>query len=173
MTKITKKLSLLVLGILFSAAIIAGHYSSNTATATNQQTIAQIASGNKKFTTLVAALKAAGLAKVLNQPGEYTVFAPTNAAFEKLPKGTLKTLLEPQNRDKLKAILLYHVVKGKVASSQVQPGDVKTLEGSDIKVTTKGGKLIINNGADIVGTDINASNGVIHVIDAVLIPPQN
>lgn len=134
-------------------------------------TITQVAAGNKDFSTLVAALKAADLANTLNQPGEYTVFAPTNEAFAKLPAGTVESLLKPENKDKLTAILLYHVVKGKVMAADVKPGSVATLEGGDITVKVNDGKVMIND-ATVTATDINASNGVIHVIDTVLIPPS-
>jgi uncharacterized surface protein with fasciclin (FAS1) repeats len=133
-------------------------------------TIVQIASGAPNFKPLVAAVKAAGLVDTLNGKGPFTVFAPTDAAFAKLPAGTLDSLLKPENKDKLKAILLYHVVAGKVLSTDLKAGNVKTVEGQDVKIDLKDGVHV--NDAKVVKADIAASNGVIHVIDAVLIPPS-
>ncbi len=130
-----------------------------------------VASG--KFKTLAAALKAAGLVDTLKGSGPFTVFAPTDAAFAKLPAGALKDLLKPENKAKLVAILTYHVVPGDVtAADVVKLSEAKTVNGAMLKVTTQNGKVMVNN-ADVVKTDIQASNGVIHVIDAVLLPPAN
>jgi uncharacterized surface protein with fasciclin (FAS1) repeats len=133
-------------------------------------TIVEIASGAPNFKTLVAAVKAAGLADTLSGKGPFTVFAPTDAAFAKLPAGTVDTLLKPENKEKLKAILLYHVVAGKVLSTDLKAGNVKTLEGQDVKIDLADGVHV--NDAKVVKADIIASNGVIHVIDTVLIPPS-
>jgi uncharacterized surface protein with fasciclin (FAS1) repeats len=122
------------------------------------------------FNTLAAALKAAGLVETLKGKGPFTVFAPTDEAFKKLPAGTVENLLKPENKAKLVSILTYHVVSGKVMAKDVKPGKVKTVEGSDADVMAHGNGLMINN-ANIVKTDIAASNGVIHVIDAVIMPP--
>lgn len=123
------------------------------------------------FNTLAAALKAAGLVETLKGPGPFTVFAPTDEAFAKLPKGTLDDLLKPENKAKLTAILTYHVVPGKVmAADVVKLKKAKTVEGSDIKITVKDKKVMVDK-ATVIKTDVMASNGVIHVIDAVMMPP--
>ena len=137
------------------------------------KTIVEIAAGNPDFSTLVAAVKAAGLAETLSGEGPFTVFAPTNAAFEKLPKGTVESLLKPENKAKLASILKYHVVAGKVMAADAVKLDgksAKTVEGSSAPITVKDGAAYIG-GAKIVKTDIVGSNGVIHVIDAVILPP--
>ena len=123
-----------------------------------------------QFKTLAAALKAAGLVETLKGAGPFTVFAPTDAAFDKLPKGTVEDLLKPENKAKLTAILTYHVVAGRVmAADVVKVKDAKTVQGGSLKVNTAGGKVMIDN-ATVVKTDITASNGVIHVIDSVVLP---
>ena len=125
-----------------------------------------------QFETLAAALTAAGLAETLQGEGPYTVFAPTDKAFEKLPEGTVDTLLKPENKEKLVAILTYHVVPGKVKAADVVKLDkAKTVEGSDVKIKVDGDKVMVN-GAKVVKTDIMTSNGVIHVIDTVIMPPE-
>lgn len=122
------------------------------------------------FTTLARALKAAGLVDTLKGPGPFTVFAPTDEAFAKLPAGTLEQLLKPENHDKLVSILTYHVVPGKVlAKDVVKLHEAKTVNGQDVKIMTKGGKVMIDD-ANVTKTDINCSNGVIHVIDSVILP---
>ena len=122
------------------------------------------------FKTLAAALQAAGLVETLKGNGPFTVFAPTDEAFAKLPAGTVENLLKPENKEKLKAVLTYHVVPGKVTAAQVTKlKSAKTVQGSEAKVAVNGGKVMIDN-ANVVKTDIMASNGVIHVIDAVLVP---
>ncbi|MDX2183296.1 MAG: fasciclin domain-containing protein [Gemmatimonadaceae bacterium] len=123
------------------------------------------------FNTLAAALKAAGLVETLKGKGPFTVFAPTDEAFKKLPAGTVESLLKPENKAKLTAILTYHVVAGKVLAKDVKPGKVKTVNGASAEVMAHGNMLMLNN-AGIVKTDVQASNGVIHVIDAVILPPQ-
>ncbi|HEX2965112.1 MAG TPA: fasciclin domain-containing protein [Syntrophorhabdaceae bacterium] len=124
------------------------------------------------FKTLVAAVKAAGLVETLKGPGPFTVFAPTDEAFAKLPKGTLDNLLKPENKAKLAEILTYHVVPGKVmAADVVKLKKAKTVEGSEVKITVKGSKVMVDK-ANVVKTDVMASNGVIHVIDAVMMPPK-
>jgi uncharacterized surface protein with fasciclin (FAS1) repeats len=124
------------------------------------------------FGTLAAALKAADLISALKGPGPFTVFAPTDAAFAKLPPGTLDNLLKPENKDQLKGILLYHVVSGKIMAADIK-GAAKpaTLQGStlDVKASTSG---VTVNGANVTAADVAASNGVIHVIDAVVLPPN-
>lgn len=131
--------------------------------------IVAVASGNPDFSTLVAAVAAAGLVETLQSEGPFTVFAPTNAAFDALPEGLLEKLLLPENVGVLTSILTYHVVAGKVMSTDVTAGDVPSVEGSTIAVTTDGGVKV--NGANVVAVDVAASNGVIHVIDAVIVPP--
>jgi uncharacterized surface protein with fasciclin (FAS1) repeats len=131
--------------------------------------IVAVASGNPDFSTLVAAVAAAGLVETLQGEGPFTVFAPTNAAFDALPEGLLEKLLLPENVGVLTSILTYHVVAGKVMSTDVTAGDVPSVEGSTIAVTTDGGVKV--NGANVVAVDVAASNGVIHVIDAVIVPP--
>jgi len=123
-----------------------------------------------KFNTLVAAVKAAGLVDTLKGPGPFTVFAPTDAAFAKLPAGTLETLLKPENKTKLQSILTYHVVAGRVMSKDVVKLDsAKTVEGGSIAIKTMNGAVMVNS-AHVTQADIQASNGVIHVIDTVLLP---
>ncbi len=127
-----------------------------------------VAAGN--FKTLAAALKAAGLIDTLKGPGPFTVFAPTDEAFAKLPAGTVDDLLKPENHDKLVAVLTYHVVAGKVmAKDVVKLHEAKTVNGKDVKIMAEGGKVMVDN-ANVVSTDIACSNGVIHVIDSVLLP---
>ena len=122
------------------------------------------------FSTLATALKAAGLVETLKGPGPFTVFAPTDEAFAKLPAGTLESLLKPENKAKLAGILTYHVVAGKVtAADVVKLTSAKTVNGQSVKIAVDGGKVKVD-GANVVKTDIGASNGVIHVIDAVLLP---
>jgi len=122
------------------------------------------------FNTLVAAVKAAGLVDTLKGPGPFTVFAPTDAAFAKLPAGTVENLLKPENKEKLVAILTYHVVSGKVmAADAMKVKTAKTVQGEDLTIKTMGGKVMIDN-AHVTKADIVADNGVIHVIDTVLMP---
>jgi uncharacterized surface protein with fasciclin (FAS1) repeats len=132
------------------------------------QTIVDVASADTDFSTLVAAIDAAGLVDTLSGEGPYTVFAPTNEAFAALPPGVLDALLLPENKDTLTKILTYHVVDGEVTSDQITDGDVPTLEGESVTVSTADGVTV--NGAMVVAADVAASNGVIHVIDAVLVP---
>jgi uncharacterized surface protein with fasciclin (FAS1) repeats len=121
------------------------------------------------FNTLIAAVKAAGLVDALKGEGPFTVFAPSDEAFAKLPAGTVNSLLLPENKDKLAAILTYHVVPGKISSADVKPGRVATLQGSQLVVSKSEGGLMVDQ-ARIVATDVSATNGVIHVIDAVIMP---
>ena len=126
-----------------------------------------------QFNTLAAALKAAGLVETLKGDGPFTVFAPTDEAFAKLPPGTLEMLLKPENKDQLKSILLYHVVPGKVTAEKVMTMDqAKTADdGKALKIKTEDGKCMVGD-ATVTKTDIMCSNGVIHVIDTVLMPPK-
>ena len=141
-------------------------------TAPAGKTIVDIAAKDKSLTTLVKALKAAGLVETLAGEGPYTVFAPTNDAFAKLPKGTLLKLLKPENQEQLKKILTYHVVSGTVTSKMLKSGKVDTVEGSQITVKIRAKKVMINN-ATVTKADIKTSNGVIHSIDSVMMPPTN
>ena len=125
-----------------------------------------------QFTTLAAALDAAGLVETLKGDGPFTVFAPTDAAFAALPAGTVEDLLKPENKEKLTAVLTYHVIAGKVMSGDLSDGmQAATVNGAEVTITTADGAKV--NGANITGADIEASNGVIHVIDAVILPPSN
>ena len=139
------------------------------ASAGEEKTIVGVAAGAGQFNTLVAAVKAAGLVDTLNGAGPFTVFAPTDEAFAKLPAGTVESLLKPENKDKLVAILTYHVLSGKVMAADVKTMGAKTVNGKEVAVKVAAGKVTVG-GAKIVKTDIPASNGVIHVIDTVLMP---
>ena len=131
--------------------------------------IVDTAVGAGSFTTLVAAVQAAGLVDTLKGDGPFTVFAPTDEAFAALPEGTVATLLLPENKDQLISILTYHVVAGKVMSTDLSNGMMATtVQGGNVTIMTKGGVSV--NGANVVTADIEASNGVIHVIDAVILP---
>lgn len=139
----------------------------------SKQDIVDTAVAAGQFKTLANALDAAGLVATLKGSGPFTVFAPTDAAFAKLPAGTLQNLLKPENKAKLTAILTYHVVPGAVTAEQVTKlSEAKTINGAVLKVSLRDGKVMIND-ADVVKPDIETSNGVIHVIDAVLLPPTN
>jgi uncharacterized surface protein with fasciclin (FAS1) repeats len=162
-------------GIVSKAAVVlavAGLAIGSFARASNLD-IVDTAVGAGQFKTLAAALKAADLVATLKGPGPFTVFAPTDEAFAKLPAGTVENLLKPENKAKLTAILTYHVVPGAVRAEQVTKLDqAKTVNGAMVKVTTKGGKVTIND-ATVVKADTVASNGIIHVIDKVILPPQS
>lgn len=148
----------------------------------NTPTIVGIAAGNEAFSTLVAAVKAADLVKTLNSEGPFTVFAPTNEAFNKLPQGTVNTLLKPENKATLTAILTYHVVAGKLKAADIVKAIkgnngkfiVTTVQGATLTATLNGAKVILTdqkgNIATVVATDVAASNGVIHALDTVVMP---
>jgi uncharacterized surface protein with fasciclin (FAS1) repeats len=154
----------------FLAMTVAASFLSAPAFAADMD-IVDTAVGAGTFTTLAAALGAAGLVETLKGPGPFTVFAPTDAAFAALPAGTVEDLLKPENKDKLVAILTYHVVAGKVMSTDLAEGmKAATVNGAEVTITLDGGAKV--NGATISAADIVATNGVIHVIDAVLLPPQ-
>jgi uncharacterized surface protein with fasciclin (FAS1) repeats len=142
-----------------------------SAFAANAANIVETAVNAGQFKTLVAAVQAADLGGALSGPGPFTVFAPTDEAFAKLPAGTVEDLLKPENRDKLIAVLKYHVVSGKVMAADVagKKTNVATLQGSDINVDATSGSVMIND-ATVTAADIQASNGVIHVIDKVILP---
>jgi uncharacterized surface protein with fasciclin (FAS1) repeats len=133
-------------------------------------TIIDVAAGAGTFNTLAAALTAGGLVEVLQDFGPYTVFAPTDEAFASLPEGVLDALLLPENIAVLQSILTYHIVSGTVLAEDVTTGEVTTFEGSPIAVDTSAG-VVLNGTVNVTATDVMASNGVIHVIDSVLLPP--
>ncbi|ABB57636.1 fasciclin domain-containing protein [Synechococcus elongatus] len=134
-----------------------------------QTSILDIAKSNENFSTLVAAIQAAGLEEVLASNGQFTVFAPTNEAFAKLPQGQLEELLKPENKAQLVSLLTYHVVPSAIASTAIQPGTITTVEGRSLQLSIADSKLKVND-ATVLATDIQASNGVIHVVDSVIIP---
>jgi uncharacterized surface protein with fasciclin (FAS1) repeats len=141
----------------------------STAAFAADKDIVDTAVGAGSFTTLVAAVQAAGLVDTLKGPGPFTVFAPTDEAFAALPAGTVEDLLKPENKDKLVSILTYHVVSGKVMSTDLTEGMMApTVQGGEVTITLDGGAKV--NGANVTTADIEASNGVIHVIDTVLMP---
>lgn len=144
-------------------------YAEEAAAATSPGNIVEIASGAEDFSTLVAAVKAAGLVDVLSGEGPFTVFAPTNAAFAKLPEGTVEELLKPENKEKLQTILKFHVVPAKVMAADVVTMDADTAAGQKAGIVVSEGGVTFA-GQNVVQTDIEASNGVIHVIDGVAMP---
>ena len=159
---ITKLLGLAIL------ALAAG-----SAASSPEKNIVDTAVAAGSFNTLVKAVQAADLTAILEGPGPFTVFAPTDQAFAKLPAGTLESLLKPENKDKLRAILTYHVVAGEVDAAEVAKlTSVKTVEGANLKIAANNGSVRVDN-ATVVKADIRTSNGIIHVIDAVMLPPSN
>ncbi len=151
------------LGIGFAAT--AGAYAAD-------KDIIAVATEAGTFNTLAAALTAAGLVETLQGEGPFTVFAPTDEAFAKLPAGTVEELLKPENKDKLTAILTYHVVAGKVMAADVMGlTEAQTVNGAMVGISAADGKVMVG-GATVTATDIEASNGVIHVIDTVMLPPE-
>ena len=135
-----------------------------------QQDIVETAVAAGSFNTLAKALQAAGLVDTLKSKGPFTVFAPTDAAFAKLPAGTLEDLLKPENKQKLTEILTYHVVAGKVAAADVTKlKNAKTVNGKSVRISAAGGAVMVD-GAKVVKADVMASNGIIHVIDSVILP---
>jgi uncharacterized surface protein with fasciclin (FAS1) repeats len=156
--------------LLIAAAMAASFIAvPSTGSAAAEKTIVGVAAEAGQFKTLVAAVKAAGLVDTLNGAGPFTVFAPTDEAFAKLPAGTVEDLLKPENKEKLQAVLTYHVVPGKIMAADVKTSNVKTVNGKEAPVKAAGGKVTVGD-AKVVKADIAASNGVIHVIDTVLIP---
>ena len=169
-----KLLSALLTGMVLTSVTAFGHCGScaadqQTSAGKHEHDIVAVAQSAGSFNTLVAAVQAAGLVEVLQGKGPFTVFAPTDEAFKKLPAGTVENLLKPENKKQLAAILTYHVVPGKVMAADVKTMKVKTVNGQmvDIKVNAKG---VTFGGAKVIKTDVPASNGVIHVIDTVVIP---
>lgn len=161
----TTLLTIITLAFMTTMAVAGGHYSKN------KKDIVDTAVAAGSFNTLAAALKAAGLVDTLKGDGPFTVFAPTDEAFAKLPEGTVESLLKPENKDKLTAILTYHVIVGKVYANQVvELSSATTVEGSDIAIEVKNGQVVLDSNSTVTKTDIKTSNGVIHVIDQVLMP---
>ncbi|MCG8372686.1 MAG: fasciclin domain-containing protein [Balneolales bacterium] len=162
------KLSKITFGLL--AVVLAFSLSSNLKA--QDKDIVELAVATDALSTLVAAVKAGGLVETLQSDGPFTVFAPTNEAFEKLPDGVVDMLLKPENKDALVSVLTYHVVAGKVKSTDLSDGmTAKTVEGNEITVDISYGKVSIDN-AKVAKADIMASNGVVHVIDTVILPPS-
>ncbi len=153
-----------VLGLGFGAAAV------NAGGHGNKKDIVDTAIGAGQFNTLVAAVQAAGLVDTLKGDGPFTVFAPTDAAFAKLPEGTVENLLKPENKDQLVAVLTYHVLPGKVMSGDIagKKLDAETVQGSTVSIDAMSGVMVDN--ATVVQADIAAKNGVIHVIDTVILP---
>src|SRR5690242_2357741 len=170
MQRIAKSWMVAALATVFTAPAVASAQNTTTKDRKPMNNIVQVAVEAGSFNTLVAAVKAAGLVETLSGPGPFTVFAPTDAAFEKLPAGTVTALLA--DKEKLTAILTYHVVNGEIMAADIVKTNgamPKTVNGLPLDVTVKGGKVYVN-GANVVTADLQASNGVIHVIDAVLLP---
>lgn len=171
----------IVLALTLTLAVSLAAYAGNCKTAAKKHATQEVAAKKSAdivdtaasvddFSTLVAAVKAAGLVETLKGSGPFTVFAPTNDAFAKLPEGTVESLLKPENKEKLISILTYHVVPGKVmAKDVVGLSSAKTVQGSKIDIKVKDGAVLIDN-AKVVKTDIETSNGVIHIIDSVILP---
>ncbi|MDN2662598.1 fasciclin domain-containing protein [Psychromonas sp. 14N.309.X.WAT.B.A12] len=161
--KFITTLSILVASFTFTSVAQAAHHGTH-------KDIVEVASENGSFTTLVAAVKAAGLVDTLKGEGPFTVFAPTDDAFSKLPEDTVEMLLKPENKDKLVAVLTYHVVPGKVTASEVVKIDsAKTVQGQSVMIKVNDDKVMVNN-AHVVIADVEASNGIIHAVDTVLMP---
>ncbi len=155
----------------FAARMLAVMALAAVSLSAGEKNIVETAVSAGSFQTLAAALGAAGLVDALQGPGPYTVFAPTDGAFAKLPKGTVEELLKPENKAKLTRILTYHVVKGRVtAADVVNLKSAATLAGPELAIRVDGGQVRIN-GSLVTKADVHASNGVIHVIDSVLLPP--
>lgn len=162
----------LVKFVAVTATVVGVALGSSTAFAADKNIVDTAVSAGQ-FKTLAAALTAAGLVDTLKGPGPFTVFAPTDAAFAKLPPGTVEGLLKPENKAKLTAILTYHVVSGRVmAADVVKLKEAKMVSGASVMITVNGATVMVNN-STVTTADIAASNGVIHVIDTVMLPPAN
>jgi uncharacterized surface protein with fasciclin (FAS1) repeats len=168
-----KTLNILAMALAAAVLVAMAPFTDNTTSDEhNHHNIVEVASETDNLSTLVAAVQAAELVETLSGEGPFTVFAPTNEAFEALPDGTLESLLEPENRDMLVDILTYHVVSGEVMSGDLSDGMMaETVQGSQITVNISDGNVSINN-ANVVAADVEASNGVVHVIDSVIMPPE-
>ena len=165
--------AVLTAAVTLTSNLFAGECSpskdASAATCAAGKDLVSVASGADNFKTLVAAVKAAGLVETLQGKGPLTVFAPTDAAFAKLPAGTVESLLKPENRDKLVAILTYHVVPSKVLAADAKTMEAKTVQGQSVKLVVSEAGVTVDN-AKVLKTDVRAENGVIHVIDTVLLP---
>ncbi len=162
-TPVSRVIGAGMLGLMLAGSVQADNHDM-------KQDIVDTAAGAGQFETLVAAVEAAGLVETLKGEGPFTVFAPTDEAFAALPEGTVESLLEPENQEQLQAILTYHVVSGQIMAEDAMAADsATTVQGQDITITTMDGSVMIND-ATVVQADIEASNGVIHVIDSVLMP---
>jgi uncharacterized surface protein with fasciclin (FAS1) repeats len=153
----------------FRSLLITLALCSSLASLSSAKTVVEIAAGSPDHTTLVAAVKAAGLVETLSGPGPFTIFAPTNAAFAKLPAGTLESLLKPENKAKLVSILTYHVVPASVMAAAVKSGPAPTVNGKTLTIKADATGVMVNT-AKVTATDLVGSNGVIHVVDTVLLP---
>lgn len=162
-----KSLTILKAALFGAVALFASSAQAGSAGASKD--IVAVASEAGMFKTLVAAVQAADLTATLQGPGPFTVFAPTDAAFAKLPAGTVENLLKPENKAKLDAILTYHVLPGKVMAADVKTMSAQTVNGQSVQLNVSG-TSVTADGANVVKTDIPASNGVIHVIDTVILP---
>lgn len=174
-----KKIIPTVLAVLLITTSITAN---NTDPKKTDDTIVSVAASNENFSTLVAAVKAAGLVKVLNSDGPFTVFAPANSAFKKLPKGTVASLLKPENKKLLTSILTYHVISGKFVAKDVIKAIkannnkfvIKTVQGNKLTASIVNGKVVLTdvkgNTSTVIITDVPASNGVVHAIDTVVMP---
>ncbi len=160
MKNVFKMASAFVLGIMLTFSVNA-----------QDKNIVELAAGTESLSTLVTAVQAAGLAETLSGEGPFTVFAPTNAAFEALPAGVLEDLLKPENKQMLVDVLTHHVVAGEVKSTDLKEGQTaETVQGEDVTVSLKDGAQI--SGANVSTADVDASNGVVHIIDKVILPPS-
>jgi uncharacterized surface protein with fasciclin (FAS1) repeats len=167
----TKFKSLAIAFLFISITGFSVNAQSQMSTKSKSMDIVDLAISQDNLSTLVAALKAGGLVETLKGKGPFTVFAPTNEAFAALPAGTLESLLKPENKDKLVQILTYHVVSGKVMSTDLKDGmSAKTVQGSEVKIGISKDGVKVNE-AKVIKADVNASNGVVHVIDKVILPP--
>ncbi len=161
-------------GLIGVTLFVAGVTANSTPAQASERDIVETAVAAGQFNTLAKALQAAGLVETLKGKGPFTVFAPTDEAFAKLPAGTLESLLKPENKARLTAILTYHVVPGKLlAADVVKQNSLKTVQGSSLRVSVKAGSNVLVDNARVVKTDILCSNGVIHVIDSVVLPQDN
>jgi uncharacterized surface protein with fasciclin (FAS1) repeats len=181
MNKYLKSIASVALALFATTAIAQSNPKVGGAEMSPKKTIVENASKSADHTTLVSAVQAAGLVETLKSEGPFTVFAPTNAAFEALPEGTVATLVKPENRDQLTAVLTYHVVAGKVDSKAILAAikegkgkaEMKTVQGGTLTFTTEGGKVYVADGkgkAEVTIADVYQSNGVVHVVNKVLLP---
>ena len=160
-----------MMALLFTASIVLAN-DGNKPSKKADNDIVDLAVATEFLSTLVAAVQAGDLVDVLKGEGPFTVFAPTNDAFAALPEGTLENLLKPENKEQLVAILTYHVVPGKVMSTDLSDGQkAATVQGAEVEIKIEGGKVMVS-GATVTAADIEATNGVVHVIDKVILPPS-